>query len=52
MTFDELLGPKATPQEREALAWHLACFRQWKTYDALRMSPDPEKPEASDEIRK
>jgi hypothetical protein len=39
MTFDEICTlTRATPAERDALAWHIAMFRARKTYDALKIA--------------
>lgn len=36
-TFDRLCEQaRTTDAEREALAWHLACYRMRRTFDELR----------------
>ena len=40
MTFDQLCrSARATPEERDALAWHSAMIRAKKCYEELRYSP-------------
>lgn len=39
-TFDELFpSDRTTPEEREALVWHLAAMRARKTVEALLPAP-------------
>lgn len=42
MTFNDLCADvKASADEREKLAWHLAMLRAKQTYERLRAAPSP-----------